>query len=181
MRPSSASRPEPMPRISRRPEVRFLVLFVVILALLFTVVAVRQVNDAIVVPYTAFIARISGAVLSVFGEQITVSGCDLHSPRFAVTIYNGCNGLITSLIVLSGILAFPAPRRKKLVGILAGLSIIQLVNLIRIVSLYYIGALMPEYFNASHIVVWQSLVILAGVVLWIVWARWAAATGKTAP
>lgn len=139
-------------------------------------IAVREVNDAFVVPYTTWIARVSGTALSILGEEITISGCDLRSPRFAVTIYNGCNGLITSLIVLSGILAFPAPRRAKLVGAVAGLSIIQLVNLIRIVSLYYIGALMPDFFNASHIVVWQSLVILTGVVLWIGWARWATVT-----
>ena len=167
-----------MSRAWQRPEARFLVGFVVILGISFTVVALRPVNDALVVPYTAVIAQVSGIVLSVLGEQITVSGCDLSSPRFSVTIFNGCNGLITSLIVLSGILAFPAPRRAKLVGVLAGLSIIQIVNLVRIISLYYVGAFLPEFFNASHIVVWQSLVILTGIVLWIVWARWASATGQ---
>ncbi len=165
-----------MSRALQRPEIRFLVIFVTILGISFTVIALRPVNDNLVVPYTTIVARASGWVLSLLGEEITVTGCDLSSPRFAVTIYNGCNGLITSLILLSGILAFPAPRRAKLVGALAGLSIIQTVNLMRIVSLYYIGAYLPELFNASHIVVWQSLVILTGVVLWIVWARWASAT-----
>jgi len=169
-----------MAKVRHRPEIRFLVIFVMLLAISFTVIAVRQVNDAFVVPYTTLVARVSGTALSLLGEEITVSGCDLRSPRFAVTIYNGCNGLITSLIVLSGILAYPAPRRAKLVGVVAGLSIIQIVNLIRIVSLYYIGALMPEFFNASHIVVWQSMVILTGVALWIVWARWATATAEPA-
>jgi len=169
-----------MAKVRHRPEIRFLVIFVMLLAISFTVIAVRQVNDAFVVPYTTLVARVSGTALSLLGEEITVSGCDLRSPRFAVTIYNGCNGLITSLIVLSGILAYPAPRRAKLVGVVAGLSIIQIVNLIRIVSLYYIGALMPEFFSASHIVVWQSVVILTGVVLWIVWARWATATAEPA-
>ena len=169
-----------MAKVRHRPEIRFLVIFVMLLAISFTVIAVRQVNDAFVVPYTTLVARVSGTALSLLGEEITVSGCDLRSPRFAVTIYNGCNGLITSLIVLSGILAYPAPRRAKLVGVVAGLSIIQIVNLIRIVSLYYIGALMPEFFNASHIVVWQSMVILTGVALWIAWARWATATAEPA-
>jgi exosortase H (IPTLxxWG-CTERM-specific) len=157
--------------LARRPDVRFVVLFASILAVSFTVVAFRQVNDALVEPYTAVIARLSGGVLALLGEDITVAGCDVRSPRFAVTIYNGCNGLITSLIFISGVLAFPASWRSKAVGVAAGLLAIQAINLVRIVALYYTGVFFPAWFDEAHIVVWQSLVILAGVVLWIVWAR----------
>ena len=59
----------------------------------------------------------SGVVLGLLGEDIAVVGCDLRSPRFAVTIYNGCNGLITSLILVAGVLAFPASVRAKAVGV----------------------------------------------------------------
>ena len=95
----------------------------------------------------------------------------MSSPRFAVTIYNGCNGLITSLIFISGVLAFPAKLSAKLLGVIGGLVTIQLINLVRIVSLYYIGVFLPQHFNDAHIFVWQSLVILAGISLWILWAH----------
>lgn len=159
----------------QRPDIRFLVLFLGILLVAFTTIAFQTVNDAVVIPYTAFVARMSGVVLGLFGEDITVAGCELRSPRFAVTIYNGCNGLITSLIFISGVLAFPASWRAKGIGIVFGLLAIQAVNLVRIVSLFYIGVFLPDYFDESHILIWQSLVILAGVGLWIVWARAAAA------
>ena len=164
----------------RRPDVRFLVLFLGILLVAFTTIAFQKVNDAVVNPYTGFVARLSGAVLGLIGEDITVTGCELRSPRFAVTIYNGCNGLITSLIFVSGVLAFPASWRAKAVGVIAGLLAIQALNLVRIVSLYYIGVFLPDYFDESHILIWQSLVILAGVGLWIVWARSAAAASRGA-
>jgi exosortase H (IPTLxxWG-CTERM-specific) len=154
-----------------KPEVRFLVLFLSILGALFTVVALRQVNHALVDPYTAAVARMSGVVLRFFGEEAVVSGCVVSSPRFAVTIYNGCNGLITSLILVAGILAFPARCSAKMIGVAGGLFAIQLINLVRIVSLFYIGVFFPEHFNDAHIFIWQSLVILAGISLWIVWAR----------
>ena len=157
--------------IWRRPEARFLILFLTILGVSFTAIALKQVNEAVVVPYTAFIARVSGAVLRLFGESATVNSCVVSSPRFAVTIYNGCNGLITSLIFISGVLAFPARWGAKVVGVVGGLLAIQLINLVRIVSLFYIGIYLPAFFNESHIFVWQSLVILAGVSLWIVWAQ----------
>jgi exosortase H (IPTLxxWG-CTERM-specific) len=155
----------------QKPEARFLILFLVILGVSFAVVALRQVNDAVVTPYTAFIARMSGFVLRVFGEGAAVTGCVVSSPRFAVTIYNGCNGLITSLIFISGVLAFPARWPAKLIGVIGGLLAIQLINLVRIVSLFYIGVFLPKYFSDAHIFIWQSLVILFGISLWIVWAH----------
>ena len=164
--------------IWRRPEARFLILFLTILGVGFTAIALKQVNDAVVVPYTAFVARVSGAVLRLFGESATVNSCVVSSPRFAVTIYNGCNGLITSLIFISGVLAFPARWSAKVLGVFGGLLAIQLINLVRIVSLFYIGIYLPEFFNESHIFVWQSLVILAGISLWIVWAQHFAAPAK---
>lgn len=157
-----------------RPDTRFLMLFLAILGLSFTVIALRPVNDAIVVPYTAWIARVSGAVLRVFGESATVSGCVVSSPRFAVTIFNGCNGLITSLIFISGVLAFPSRWPAKLIGVAGGLLAIQIINMVRIVSLFYIGIFFPSLFNDAHTSIWQSVVILAGVGLWIGWAHFLA-------
>lgn len=155
----------------QRPESRFLILFLSILGISFTVIALQPVNDAFVVPYTTFIAKIAGTILGLFGEDITINGCLLRSPRFAVTIYNGCNGLITSLIFISGVLAFPARWPAKIIGVGGGLLAIQMINMVRIISLFYIGIYLPKLFNSSHIFIWQSLVILAGVTLWIVWAH----------
>lgn len=155
----------------RRPESRFLILFLAILAVSFTVVALKPVNDGVVVPYTTFIASISGHILRLLGEDLTTNGCVLSSPRFAVTIYNGCNGLITSLIFISGVIAFPATLRAKAIGVVGGLLAIQAINQIRIVSLFYIGVFAPQFFNESHVFIWQSLVILAGVSLWVLWAH----------
>ncbi|MEX1310238.1 MAG: hypothetical protein AB1Z65_07465, partial [Candidatus Sulfomarinibacteraceae bacterium] len=92
----------------RRPESRFLILFLSILGISFTVIALRPVNDAFVIPYTTMVAKIAGNILKLIGEDITISGCDLRSPRFALTIYNCCNGLITRLILISRVHAFPA-------------------------------------------------------------------------
>lgn len=152
-------------------ESRFLLLFFAFLVTGFFVIALRPVNDAVVVPFTELVATMSGAALRVLGEDLTVVGCDLRSPRFAVTIYNGCNGLITSLIFVSAVLAFPARIGAKVVGVVGGLIAIQLVNLVRILALFYTGVFAPEWFDESHLVIWQSIVILCGVALWMLWAR----------
>jgi exosortase H (IPTLxxWG-CTERM-specific) len=150
---------------------RFLGLYALVLTVGFLVLALRPVNDRVVNPYTTFVAHEAGAVLNLFGERATVTHQVLSSPRFSVEIYNGCNGLEAILIFVSGVVAFPAPWRRKLVGIALGFVAIQVFNVVRVVSLFYIGALRPQWFSVSHVFVWQSLVIVFGVVLWLVWVR----------
>lgn len=161
------------PGALRRPQVRFLILFVVMLGVGFTFTAIRAVDEAVIGPYTAMVARLAGSVLGLLGEDVTVSGCVVRSPRFAVTIHNGCNGLVISLVLAAGVFAFPVAWRTKVAGLLVGLVAVQLINLVRVLSLFYTGVYLPRFFNESHVVVWQSVVILSGVALWVVWARWA--------
>jgi len=152
-----------------RPEGRFVVLYLAILGVTFGAIAFRPVDQAVVVPFTGLVTRASGVVLGLLGEDITVRGCELSSPRFAVTIHNGCNGVITGLIFMAGVLAFPAGWRGKALGLAGGLAAIQGINLVRVVSLYYVGALAPEMFSSAHVWVWQSVVIVFGVALWVLW------------
>jgi exosortase H (IPTLxxWG-CTERM-specific) len=163
-------RAEARPGVRRR-QVTFLVVFVVLLAGGFTVLSLNWVNDHLVVPFTAAVARVSGVTLDLLGQDVTRQGTIIRSPRFAVNIENGCNGVETMLIFLAAVVAFPASWRWRLVGLAAGVVAIQAVNLIRVVALFLTGAYLPDLFDASHTVIWQTLVILSGVGLWIVWAN----------
>lgn len=157
-----------------RRELTFLVLFVVLLAGSFTLVSLNWVNDHVVEPFTAGVARVSGATLSLLGQDVRMQGTVIRGPRFAVNIRNGCNGIEAMFIFLAAVLAYPAPWKARLLGLVLGAVAIQLVNLVRVVALYLTGAYLPSWFDASHTVVWQSVVILFSVLLWILWAnRWA--------
>jgi exosortase H (IPTLxxWG-CTERM-specific) len=150
---------------------RFVATYGLVLSASFLVLALRPVNDTLVNPYTTLVAHEARLVLNLLGEGATVSGQVLSSPRFSVAIFNGCNGLEAILIFVSGVVAFPASWRRKLVGVAVGFVAIQAFNVVRVVSLFYVGALRPQWFSVSHVFVWQSLVIVFGVVLWLVWAR----------
>ena len=125
----------------------------------------------LVQPYTERLAHVAAAILNVFGEGAAVSGTLLRSPRFAVNIYHGCNGVLATAIYLSAVLAFPSRWRDKAVGAAIGIPAIQAINMARIVSLYYIGIHWPDFFAAAHGYVWQSIVILLSMVIWIFWAE----------
>ena len=163
----SASLPTRRPR---RREVTFLVLFVLLLAGSFALISLNWVNDHGVEPFTAGVARTSGAVLALLGQEVRMEGTVIASPRFAVNIRNGCNGVEAMLIFLAAVLAFPAPWRARLAGLGIGVVAIQAVNLVRVVALFLTGAYFPDFFDASHTLVWQTLAILFAVLLWIFWA-----------
>ena len=154
----------------RRRSLAFLLRFGALLLLLYLAVAVRPVNDAVVVPFTAGIARVSGAILTALGEPVRVEGTEIRSASFAVQIENGCNGLETVLLVAAAVLAFPASWRWRAAGLVAGFAAIELFNLVRVVTLVWIGGHRPALFSASHTILWQSLVVLFGVLLFLLWA-----------
>jgi exosortase/archaeosortase family protein len=76
----------------------------------------------------------------------------------------------TALLFACAVLAFPAPWRRRIAGLLLGFAAIQLLNLVRVVSLFWIGAHKPALFSSSHTVLWQSAVVLCGVLLFLFYA-----------
>ncbi|HEV3073240.1 MAG TPA: exosortase H [Thermoanaerobaculia bacterium] len=154
-----------------RREITFLALFLVLLGGSFTLISLNWINDHAIEPFTGGIARLSGAVLNLLGQHVALRGTVIQGPHFAVNIRNGCNGVEAMLIFLSAVLAFPASWRSRLTGLALGTLAIQAINLVRVVSLYLTGAYLPRFFDASHTVIWQSVVILCGVLLWVFWAN----------
>jgi exosortase H (IPTLxxWG-CTERM-specific) len=164
-----------------RRELTFLLLFLLILGGSFTLVSWNPVNDRVIEPFTGAIARAGGATLNLLGQETRMQGTVIRSERFAVNIRNGCNGVEAMLIYFAAVLAFPATWKSRLLGVGLGFVAIQLVNLVRVVSLFLTGVYLPKLFDSSHTVIWQTLVILSGVLLWILWANRFAVTSPAGP
>ena len=160
----------------QRPQVLFLLKFFLILTGAYLLIAWNPVNDNVIEPFTASIARSSGAILRAFGESATVTGTLIRSPRFAVNINNGCNGVEAMLILLASIVAFPASLKARAIGLLLGALIVQVINYVRIVTLYYLGAYYPQLFDAFHAAVWQIVIILIAIVFFLIWSARVAST-----
>ena len=156
---------------SYRREIQFLVLFVVLLGSGFALIAWQPVNDGVIVPFTAAIAKVSASILDLLGQETTMNGTRVYGKTFAVDIENGCNGIEALIIFLSATLSFPASWKARLAGLGIGLVGIQVVNLVRVVALFLTGVYFPALFDSSHTVVWQTVVILFAVLLWIFWAQ----------
>ncbi len=167
---------------SHRQVILFLTVFILILGGGFTLLSLNAVNDNVIEPFTAGVARASGMALNLIGQGIEMQGTIIRNGAFAVNIKNGCNGVETMIIFLAAVFAFPASWTSRLIGLVLGLLAIQLVNLVRVVALFLTGAYFPKFFDSSHTVVWQTIVILFGVFLWIFWAnRFATPAAQESP
>ncbi|MDX1583081.1 MAG: exosortase H [Thermoanaerobaculia bacterium] len=156
--------------VNLQPNQRFLLLFVLFIVVGWAVIAAPPVDEHVIVPFTEWITSVSAAILNVLGQDVRVDGTLILSSDFAVDIQNGCNGIEAVLLIVAAIAAFPAGAMSRISGILAGLVLIQIVNFVRIVSLFLIGRYHQDIFQLFHTAVWQTLVVLAGVVIFLIWS-----------
>ena len=150
---------------------KFLIRFALFLVGFYALVAVQPVNDAVVLPFTGLLVKVSAAILRAVGEPVVTRGTVIQSALFAVDVKNGCNGIEAALLLLAAMLAFPASAKARAAGIAAGLLAIQLVNLFRIVSLFWLGAHRRDLFDLFHAAIWQTLLILLAVGIFLAWGR----------
>ena len=153
--------------------IRFLVLFLVIQAALFGLELTPVAQQWFVVPWTTALAQISTAIVTFFDPNVVAVGKVMRSTTngFAVSIEAGCNGVEATIVLLAAILAFPAPWKHKLAGLAAGIVAVQGLNILRVISLFYLGQWDYAIFEWAHLYVWQALIMLDVLVVWLVWVR----------
>jgi len=149
----------------------FLAKFFLLMGILLFLELLNPVHQKVMIPFANLLAGTSVSLLKLLGTAATVSGTLIVSPRFAADIKAGCTGVEPIIILLSAIFAFPSSWRAKVYGAILGMVVLQIVNLIRIVSLVYLGINHPKYFHEAHAFVWQIVIIALSLVLWMVWAR----------
>ena len=148
---------------------RFLIRFAVILAVLYLPLTLQPVDARVIVPFSRAIAVASAAILNAFGQHVVVSGVVLTSDSDAVSIQNGCNGIEAVVFLIAAILAFPATWRQRAVGLVAAVATIQILNLVRVVTLFLINRYKPNLFELFHLAVWQTVIGGAAIALFYVW------------
>jgi exosortase H (IPTLxxWG-CTERM-specific) len=156
---------------------RFLIVFVALLALSFGLELTPWAQAWIVTPWTDTVARMSGTLMRLFDTSITTTGNVIGSSAsaFAVSIEAGCNGVEATLVLLAAMLAFPAPWRHRVRGIFAGVAAVQALNILRVVSLFYLGLWNDDAFEWAHLYAWQVLIMLDVLIVWVIWVRFAPA------
>jgi exosortase H (IPTLxxWG-CTERM-specific) len=121
--------------------------------------------------FTEGLVALAHKVVTICGGHATRQGAILRSPSgFAVEMRDGCNAVNVTILLCSAIFAFPAAWKMKTLGILGGAAIIQIVNLFRFITLFYLGQYSMPWFDFAHAYLWESLIVLDTMAVFWYWA-----------
>lgn len=153
--------------------IRFGLIFLAVLIALFTAELTHPVQNALILPWTGLLAKISAVVLGFFDSSVISYGKVLQNSvtGHGVSIEAGCNGIEASLILIAAVLAYPASWRLRLAGIGVGFVAIQAVNVLRVIALFYLAGQSEAVFKFAHLYLWQALIMIDVLVVWLLWVR----------
>ncbi len=99
------------------------------------------------------LAFMSWSIIQWFDNNIMLEMPNIlrhKNSSFAIAVSNECSGLSTVVLLGAAILVFQTSRQNKLIGIFAGFVILEMINILRLISLVYAGGLLPDYFDTIH-------------------------------
>lgn len=151
----------------------FFALFVFLLLSLFTLELLTITQKHIIIPWTHLLAEMSSYIVRMFDTHAIANGVILRDTQsgFAVSIQPGCNGIEAIIVLIAAMLAYPAPIKAKVNGIIIGFIAVQSLNVLRIISLFYLGQWDQALFEWAHLYVWQALIMLDVLLVFIIWLR----------
>lgn len=155
------------------PVLRAIVVFVLLMSLFYGFVHSPEPEGTIFHHHLRFIASVSGGILAMLGHDVTVNGTSIDTPDIAFRIVRGCDGIEPTAAFVSAVIASPVSFWPKIPGILIGTISLLVINLGRIVSLYYVGVYYPRLLEFVHEILWQAGFVILAIVFWAVWVQWA--------
>jgi exosortase H (IPTLxxWG-CTERM-specific) len=169
--------------VQERLEVtKFFIKFLAIIAVLFAAELTPPVQDGFVIPFTSGIAQLCSLLMQLMDDQVRAQGKLIWSVAtgFGVSIEAGCNGVEAGIVLMAAMIAFPAAWLHKLAGIGVGLLTVQALNVVRIITLFYIGQWNKTLFEWAHLYIWQALIMLDVLFVMLLWLRWLGSQGRVA-
>lgn len=164
------------PALGRARMIRAAAVFVVCIVGLYWLTSL--LDERVLEPTAAAL----GALLSLIGQEARVDGALIHGRGHSFAIVGECTAVFPAVLLVSAVIAFPSRVRSKLLGVLGGLCAVLLVNQLRLVTLWFVHAHLRDSFDLVHVYVWQPLMIVVVLVLFVVWLEWSGAKPQaTAP
>lgn len=118
------------------------------------------------------LAFIGGHLMQLFDSNIALESPNIlrhKSSNFAIAVSNECSGLSAVVLLSAAMLVFSSTQQNKLIGIFVGFLILQTVNIFRLISLIYVGGILPNWFDTIHHDVWPLLLHFIALLLFGSW------------
>ncbi|MBK7697027.1 MAG: exosortase/archaeosortase family protein [Saprospiraceae bacterium] len=120
-----------------------------------------------------FQANLASILLSIMGYKTSIEGDLIQGDEFRGQHQGGCDGIEASALYAIAVISLPLVARKyKISGLIVGLSILFVLNIIRIAGLYLAGIHWPAFFEFFHLHGGVIAFLLISVIMWLIWVQW---------
>jgi exosortase family protein XrtF len=125
----------------------------------------------IVTMQSAFVIKACGTSVGVMDMTTKPTSLILHNGKSVLAVYEGCNGINTVIVFAAFLLAFGPLSRRLSWFFPAGIIMIHLANLARIVLLFYVSEYFPRYMYFTHKYLFTAFLYAVVFLLWIWWVK----------
>lgn len=159
---------------------RFAITYFALMGSFFLLIGLKPVQNVIDLNglYTKGVVILTSKILEVLTIPSTYQGSVIKLPSIALDVRFGCNGLEAVMIYSVAVIAFPASWKDKLMGILGGFLVIQVINILRISSLAYSAIHFKNLFEYIHIYIAQGMMIAVSLGVFFIYLNYAKASQK---
>jgi len=106
------------------------------------------------------------------GSGATVRDNIISVQTLSLNINHECTGVFVLFVLVSFITAYPARLGAKLVGMAVGITVLSLINMIRITTLVRIMEFYPNLFVYFHEYIWQGAFLMLVTLYAVTWVEW---------
>ena len=117
--------------------------------------------------------------LTLYGVSLFLDQAQINADMLIVSsglklqVTRECNGLIPFVFYLAGVIAYRSSIMQKLLWAAGGYFILSVVNILRIVGVYMVSRLDPQWFDAVHYMAGNLLIALSVGGLLVCYFRYA--------
>ena len=109
-------------------------------------------------------------VLRAIGQPVTLDGTIVSANTTYFLLIPECTIFAPFALFTAGVLAFPSAITDKGRALVGGALVLSLVNLCRLITLYFVLTITPHMFESIHLFVWQPIMAITALALWGIWA-----------
>lgn len=120
------------------------------------------------------IIGVSAGILELFGVDVFTVNRIIGIGEFpGIEIVDGCNGIAAMGLFIGFILAYPGDIKNRISFCVAGIGIIYLINILRVITLVLTQAYWPQFFDFTHDYSTTAIFYIVIFLLWMIWVNFA--------
>lgn len=152
-------------------EFKFIISFFIFSSLLYFIVLKFYSNDIPIVG-TTVVTIILNNILNYFGiDSIQIDDMIYLPNHIKLNIIIECTGIYEMIILSSIVLSYPTNIINKLYGIISGIVIIGILNMIRLITITYILIYYTDKFNFVDTYLWQIGILTFISIAYVIWLK----------